>query len=154
MHFLTSLSYKWLGPTPTLGTSAFSSVRSQTAIFVRFLTREPQYIAVTSYAISMDAYTNRIRHKDIKPQNILVKGMNVLITDFGTALDWSKDSGATTSGHPGPTSVNYIAPEVAEHEDRNESSDIWSLGCVFLEMTVKCCGANFTRTIADKTRLY
>jgi serine/threonine protein kinase len=111
--------------------------------FYGCLTRGLQYL-----------HTNRIRHKDIKPQNILVKGMNVLITDFGTALDWSKDSGATTSGHPGPTSVNYIAPEVAEHEDRNESSDIWSLGCVFLEMTVKCCGANFTRTIADKTRLY
>ncbi|KAF1832875.1 kinase-like protein [Decorospora gaudefroyi] len=80
-------------------------------------------------------HTNRIRHKDIKPQNILVKGMKVLITDFGTALDWSEESGATTSGRPGPIAINYIAPEVAERESRNESSDIWSLGCVFIEMT-------------------
>jgi serine/threonine protein kinase len=29
----------------------------------------------------------------------------------------------------------YCAPEVADHEPRNTSSDIWSLGVVFLEMT-------------------
>lgn len=30
----------------------------------------------------------------------------------------------------------YCAPEVAEHNPRNTSSDIWSLGAVFLEMVV------------------
>lgn len=38
----------------------------------------------------------RIRHKDIKPQNILVKDNNVLFTDFGTALDWSLTGQTTT----------------------------------------------------------
>jgi serine/threonine protein kinase len=28
----------------------------------------------------------------------------------------------------------YCAPEVVAYEPRNKSSDIWSLGCVFLEM--------------------
>ncbi|KAH7116967.1 kinase-like domain-containing protein [Dendryphion nanum] len=81
-------------------------------------------------------HQNRIRHKDLKPQNILVKGSKVLITDFGTALDWSEESRATTTGDPGPISINYAAPEVVDREKRSESSDIWSLGCVFVDMTV------------------
>lgn len=79
---------------------------------------------------------NNIRHKDLKPQNILVKENKVLLTDFGTALDWTDKSRATTSGDPGPISFNYAAPEVVDREERSESSDIWSLGCVFVEMTV------------------
>jgi serine/threonine protein kinase len=82
-------------------------------------------------------HVNRIRHKDLKPQNILVKGTSILITDFGTALDWTDRSRATTTGDPGPISINYAAPEVVDREQRSESSDIWSLGCVFLEMTVR-----------------
>ncbi|KAH7346974.1 kinase-like domain-containing protein [Pyrenochaeta sp. MPI-SDFR-AT-0127] len=87
-------------------------------------------------------HQNRIRHKDLKPQNILIKDSNVLITDFGTALDWNDESRATTTGEPGPISINYAAPEVADHERRSESSDIWSLGCVFVEMTTVLKGLN------------
>lgn len=82
-------------------------------------------------------HQNRIRHKDLKPQNILLKGTKVLITDFGTALDWNDESRATTTGDPGPISITYAAPEVVDRERRSESSDIWSLGCVFVEMTVR-----------------
>jgi hypothetical protein len=39
----------------------------------------------------------------------------------------------TTSG-PGARDPRYCAPEVADWDSRNETSDIWSLGCVFLEM--------------------
>lgn len=82
-------------------------------------------------------HQNRIRHKDLKPQNILLKGTKVLITDFGTSLDWTDDSRATTTGDPGPISIAYAAPEVVEKERRSESSDTWSLGCIFVEMTVR-----------------
>ncbi|KAH0541703.1 hypothetical protein FGG08_003866 [Glutinoglossum americanum] len=75
----------------------------------------------------------KIRHKDIKPQNVLVKGDNVLLADFGISYDWSSNSRPTTSG-PGSRDPRYCAPEVADWEARNESSDIFSLGCVFLEM--------------------
>lgn len=79
-----------------------------------------------------------IRHKDIKPQNILVKrdptGRNmILFTDFGIALDWA-DSGHTTTQEETFRSPKYCAPEAAADEDRNTQTDIWSLGCVFLEM--------------------
>jgi serine/threonine protein kinase len=38
----------------------------------------------------------------------------------------------------------YCAPEVANYEPRNTSSDIWSLGVVFLEMTAVLKGRTVT----------
>ncbi|KAK0822834.1 hypothetical protein LTR73_008994 [Friedmanniomyces endolithicus] len=77
-----------------------------------------------------------VRHKDIKPSNILVHGGNVLFTDFGLALDFTDAESSTTVGIVNGMSPRYCAPEVANFEYRNTSSDIWSLGIVFLEMTV------------------
>jgi tetratricopeptide (TPR) repeat protein len=76
-----------------------------------------------------------IRHKDIKPSNILVHSGNVLFTDFGLAFDFTDEEGSTTVSMVNGLSPRYCAPEVAEHEPRNRASDIWSLGVVFLEMT-------------------
>jgi len=38
------------------------------------------------------------------------------------------------------TTPRYCAPEVAAWEPKNSSADIWSLGCVFLEMWTVLCG--------------
>ncbi|KAE8443967.1 hypothetical protein EG329_001191 [Mollisiaceae sp. DMI_Dod_QoI] len=76
----------------------------------------------------------RIRHKDIKPSNILVHRGNVLFTDFGLAFDFTDAEGSTTASAVNGMTPKYCAPEVANHEPRNTSSDIWSLGVVFLEM--------------------
>jgi serine/threonine protein kinase len=76
----------------------------------------------------------RIRHKDIKPSNILVHNGNVLFTDFGLAFDFTDIEGSTTVSRVNGMTPKYCAPEVANQEPRNTSSDIWSLGVVFLEM--------------------
>lgn len=79
-------------------------------------------------------HESKIRHRDVKPENVLVKGANVLWTDFGISLDWAEMTGSTTTADSAKSPV-YCAPEVANYEPRNSSADIWSLGCVFLEMT-------------------
>ena len=91
-------------------------------------------------AVLQYLHDNSIRHKDIKPQNILVNHGNVLLTDFGLSRD-SSGVGSTTSG-PTNKTPRYYAPEVAMFDSRNESSDIWSLGCVFLEMLIVLNGYN------------
>ena len=76
----------------------------------------------------------KIRHRDIKPANILIYDGRVKISDFGLSLTWADSQSTTTwSTCPG-FSRRYCAPEVANAQARNSSSDIWSLGCVFLEM--------------------
>jgi len=58
--------------------------------------------------------------------------------------DWASNSRPTTSG-PGARDPRYCAPEVADWEARNESADIWSLGCVFLEMFSTLKGYSVSR---------
>lgn len=79
-------------------------------------------------------HENCIRHKDIKPANILVKGHHVYLADFGISLDWTDFGNSTTTGPATAVTHQYCAPEVADYFPRNSSSDIWSLGCVFLEI--------------------
>lgn len=75
-----------------------------------------------------------IRHKDIKPQNILIHKGSVVFTDFGISRDFSQAGHSTTTGNPQAFTRRYCAPEVAEWDSRNSKSDVFSLGCVFLEI--------------------
>jgi serine/threonine protein kinase len=76
-----------------------------------------------------------VRHKDIKPQNILLMGDRVMYTDFGIARDFTDSQFAVTSGDLRGTPM-YCAPEVFNEQKRDKSADIFSLGCVYLEMLV------------------
>lgn len=79
-------------------------------------------------------HAHNIRHRDLKPQNVLVKDGTVYLADFGAALDWSGSKKGTTQDRNAPATPDYMAPEVAERAPRNASSDMWSLGLVFLDM--------------------
>ncbi|KAH7083833.1 hypothetical protein FB567DRAFT_530014 [Paraphoma chrysanthemicola] len=78
-------------------------------------------------------HDSSIRHKDIKPSNVLIKHDQVYLTDIGTCLDWSELDNSITSTAP-PTTPRYCSPEVMAYTERSSMSDMWSLGCVFLEM--------------------
>ena len=84
-------------------------------------------------------HSSGIRHKDVKPENLLIHGDNILYADFGLSRD-CLDEASTTSGPVQARTLMYCAPEVADEERRGKASDVYSLGCCFLEMTTLLCG--------------
>ncbi|KAK5127119.1 hypothetical protein LTR85_008479 [Meristemomyces frigidus] len=74
-----------------------------------------------------------VRHKDVKPSNILIDRGRLLLSDFGNAFDGS-ERGATTSGPAVSFTRAYSAPDVLAHRKRNAKSDMFSLGCVYLDV--------------------
>ncbi|RMX37185.1 hypothetical protein pdam_00010687 [Pocillopora damicornis] len=74
-------------------------------------------------------------HRDLKPSNIfLAEDGSISVGDFGvsTIMDDARTRTRTTVG-----TMNWMAPEVLERP-YDERSDVWSLGCIVLELAT--CG--------------
>jgi len=73
-------------------------------------------------------------HFDIKPANILVENSGkFVITDFGQA-NFKQRAGTSRVTGMGGTEA-YAPPEIEQRDAKpNRKYDVWSLGCVFLEL--------------------
>lgn len=77
------------------------------------------------------AHTEMVKHEDIKPNNILISGKKIYLTDFGTAKDFSELEASTVSDYLQAGTPVYWAPEPRPW---GRPADIFALGCVFSEM--------------------
>ncbi|KAB8220037.1 kinase-like domain-containing protein [Aspergillus novoparasiticus] len=93
---------------------------------------EQIYGCITSAILYI--HNRKVRHKDIKPSNILVDRNTFYLTDFNVSEDFEdRDSTVTARTRFDGTEI-YAAPEELCGEERSRKSDIYSLGLVFLEV--------------------
>jgi calcium/calmodulin-dependent protein kinase I len=76
-------------------------------------------------------------HRDLKPENLLLSSPDddatVKVADFGLAKMLTKDTQMSTAcGTPG-----YVAPEILEGKEYDQSVDMWSIGVI---MYILLCG--------------
>ncbi|RMJ17772.1 hypothetical protein CDV36_002555 [Fusarium kuroshium] len=95
-------------------------------------------------------HRSSIRHKDITPRNVLIKDKKVFVTDFGLSLDWSEVSKSKSHGPRGKVTMDYVSPEVWDESERGSASDMWPLGCVFLDMVTILKG----RSLQEKLQFF
>ncbi|KAL8517821.1 hypothetical protein ACS0TY_009219 [Phlomoides rotata] len=79
-------------------------------------------------------HSNRIIHRDMKPQNILIgSGSVVKLCDFGFARAMSANTVVLRSIKGTPL---YMAPELVREQPYNHTADLWSLGVILYELFV------------------
>ncbi|CAF2216154.1 unnamed protein product [Brassica rapa] len=79
-------------------------------------------------------HSNRIIHRDMKPQNILIgPGSVVKLCDFGFARAMSANTVVLRSIKGTPL---YMAPELVREQPYNHTADLWSLGVILYELYV------------------
>lgn len=99
-------------------------------------------------------HSAKIKHMDIKPKNLLVRrtttkttplgvdasdGWRIYIADFGIAKSYTTIEETETDG-PTRFTRKYAAPEVVDQAKRGLSADVFSMGCVFIEILATIIG--------------
>src|SRR6202047_3632552 len=87
------------------------------------------------------AHRKGITHRDLKPANILVTKQGIKLLDFGLAKqatglgpdDRTVTTGLTMKGQILGTLL-YMSPEQLQGKEADSRSDIFSFGCVLLDM--------------------
>ena len=78
-------------------------------------------------------HSNEIIHRDLKSANLLItEGGCLKLSDFGCSRRFDSSVSAQSQSFKG--SPYWMAPEVVSREGHSFPADIWSLGCLVIEM--------------------
>ena len=105
-----------------------------------------RWISCLSSALAY-LHSRLIRHQDIKPSNILVRGDQVFLTDFGNARKFLDNDQAQVRDFRNRLTVTpmYCPPEAMRSGLQGFTADVFSLGCVYAEIITLC----LDQTLAD-----
>ncbi|KAH8595585.1 hypothetical protein B0O99DRAFT_686575 [Bisporella sp. PMI_857] len=111
-----------------------AEARSLISVWWGCLTSAVAYIHAASYC-----------HLDLKPANILIVDNRVLISDFGSVQQITASHELTSKETDLVVTPMYCAPEILGQVGSKlatSASDIFSLGCIFLEMATTIHGVS------------
>ncbi|EME30330.1 Aurora kinase A-A [Galdieria sulphuraria] len=93
----------------------------QAAFYIQGLTKALIYL-----------HSKHVIHRDLKPENLLL-GLSgeIKIADFGWSVHSKSQRRNTFCG-----TVDYLAPEMVQHEKYDSAVDIWGLGVLLYEFVV------------------
>jgi serine/threonine protein kinase len=99
-----------------------------------------QYKGLAGALAAIHGPTNGLTayHHDIKPSNILLfKPSNALkLSDWGCSAMKPNDSQQASPNTDKRAMLPYLPPESVDKTPTSQPHDVWSLGCVFLEVLV------------------
>lgn len=98
-------------------------------------------------------HSNEVVHRDLKSANILVtENSSLKLTDFGCSRRFDSDSNGQSRSFKG--SPYWMAPEMVLKQGHGYPADIWSLGCLVIEMaTGKPPWSNYSKYSKEVLRL-
>ncbi|XP_050296881.1 cyclin-dependent kinase 4-like [Anthonomus grandis grandis] len=98
-------------------------------------------------------HSNRIVHRDLKPQNLLVtKDGHIKLADFGLAKTYDYEMKLTSV----VVTLWYRAPEVLFGLPYSSAVDIWSIGCIIVELYTRSplfCGKSENEQLTEILRV-
>ena len=81
-----------------------------------------------------EAHAHGIVHRDLKPGNIMLRGNNVKVLDFGLAKFTQGPDGELTQANVTMGTPAYMAPEQVQGRVSGSATDLFALGLVLYEM--------------------
>jgi serine/threonine protein kinase len=91
----------------------------------------------------IEAINEKVIHRDLRPENILVSSEGLKISDFG--ISKLVDAATRTHTFKGMGPIRHMAPEGWKNEKNTIQMDMYSLGIVFFEL----CSLTYPYEIKD-----